>query len=122
MTKVWYAARRQGITIPFPTATEIGYEASDIEEKAKPPIDASLSKIPILFHLTAQQRADLPASVQWQSFAKNELQFEIIFCKNLAKIQYDLCEQMRQLNKTLNLKDSLISSIKQDIFRAVSQV
>ena len=73
MTKVWYAARRQGITIPFPTATEIGYEASDIEEKAKPPIDASLSKIPILFHLTAQQRADLPASVQWQSFAKNEI-------------------------------------------------
>ena len=73
MTKVWYAARREGITIPFPTATEIGYEASDIEEKAKPPIAASLAKIPILFSLTEQQRADLPASAEWQSFARNEI-------------------------------------------------
>ena len=73
MTKVWYAARREGITIPFPTATEIGYEASDIEEKAKPPIAASLAKIPILFSLTEQQRADLPASAEWQTFARNEI-------------------------------------------------
>lgn len=73
MTKVWYAARREGVTIPFPTATEIGYDPKEIEEKSKPPIETSLLKVPILFNLTESQRAQLPGSVEWRSFAKNEI-------------------------------------------------
>lgn len=73
MTRVWYAARREGITIPFPTATEIGYEPKDIEEKARPPIESTIDSLSIFRSLSDEQLASLKSNTTWRDFARGEV-------------------------------------------------
>lgn len=75
MTKVWYAARREGITIPFPTALEYGGEEKEtiLDAKANPPIGEHLDEMEILAGLSDTQRAKLESGAKWRSYASNEI-------------------------------------------------
>ncbi|MFM7315657.1 MAG: mechanosensitive ion channel domain-containing protein, partial [bacterium] len=73
MTRVWYAAKREGITIPFPTATEIGYEPKDIEEKARPPIESTIDSLSIFRSLSDEQLSSLKSQTTWRDFARGEV-------------------------------------------------
>ena len=72
MTRVWYAARREGITIPFPTATEIGYEPKDIEEKSRPPIESTIDSLPLFRCLNDDHLASVKRNTTWRDFARGE--------------------------------------------------
>lgn len=78
MTKVWYAARREGITIPFPTALEYGGEEKEtiLEARANPPFTDYLENLAILAGLSDTQRAKLETGAKWQFFARNEIVVE----------------------------------------------
>ncbi len=78
MTKVWYAARREGITIPFPTALEYGGEEKEtiLEARANPPIRDHFDEMAILAGLSDVQRARLESGAKWRNFAKNEIVVE----------------------------------------------
>jgi small-conductance mechanosensitive channel len=75
MTTVWYAARREGITIPFPTAMEYSGEMKDtlLPPNPHPSIDETLDGIPMLAGLSESQRSKLVADSYWHSYAKNEI-------------------------------------------------
>lgn len=77
MTKVWYAARREGITIPFPTATEIGVEAHELAAKAQPPIESTIDHLALFAPLSASQKEKTKPLAGWRSFARNEAIAEI---------------------------------------------
>ena len=72
MTKVWYSARREGITIPFPTATEIGLEPHDLAVKASPPIAETIDRLALFASLSNGQKEKIKPLVQWKSFARDE--------------------------------------------------
>jgi small-conductance mechanosensitive channel len=73
MTRVWYAARREGITIPFPTATEIGLEPKELEEKARPPIAESIRSLAIFQMLSQSQLDSISQMTTWRDFARGEV-------------------------------------------------
>jgi small-conductance mechanosensitive channel len=73
LTRVWYAARREGISIPFPTAVEYSGEDRFYDEKNKPPIGPALAHASILACLSDSERARLESGCFWRSFAQNEL-------------------------------------------------
>lgn len=75
MTKVWYAARREGISIPFPTAHEYSGEEGEtiLAAKSNPPIMPYLKDLSILAGLSDNQRTELEAGSFWRSFAHHEV-------------------------------------------------
>ncbi len=75
MTKVWYAARREGISIPFPTALEYSGEEGEtiLAAKSKPPIMPYLKEMSILAGLNDNQRSELEAGSFWRAFATQEV-------------------------------------------------
>jgi len=74
MSKIWYAIRRHGITIPFPTATEIQVDQQTLSEQgAQRPLEA-LAELPALKSLLDSPRDEqLEAGLQQRSFGKGEI-------------------------------------------------
>ena len=73
MTQVWYAARRAGLTIPFPIRTVYKTEVPP-QQSADPSTEISdtLAKIPLFKSLTSEERAVLTSDVVVQDFARGE--------------------------------------------------
>ncbi len=74
MSKIWYAIRRYGITIPFPTATEIQVEQRVLAEaSAIRPLE-SLAELPAFKTLLdAPADEQLEAGLQQRSFGRGEV-------------------------------------------------
>lgn len=77
MTKVWYSAKREGITIPYPIQHEIGMDPKEMEEKAKPPIAETVDSLAIFSTLNTPQKELLKSELKWRSYARNEVIAEI---------------------------------------------
>src|SRR5688572_18273910 len=59
MTRVWYAAKRNGLTIPFPTQTSFEYHVEAPAARAgEPPADV-LARVPIFVPLSPAELASL---------------------------------------------------------------
>ena len=73
MTQVWYAARRAGLTIPFPIRTVYKTEVPpQISADPSTEIADGLAKIPLFKSLTSEERAVLASDVVVQDFARGE--------------------------------------------------
>lgn len=72
MTKVWYSAKREGITIPFPTATEIGLDPHEVEAKSKPPIEETIDRLRLFASLSPAQKNRIKPLATWRTYARNE--------------------------------------------------
>ena len=73
MTQIWYAARRAGLTIPFPIRTVYKTEVpSQIGSDTSSDIIDSLAKVPLFQSLTSEERAVLASDAVVQDFARSE--------------------------------------------------
>lgn len=75
MTKVWYAVKREGITIPFPTAVEYSAEEKRdfLDTDGKPPIAESLNEHSIMAGLSENQKKLVDKGSFRRSYAKEEV-------------------------------------------------
>jgi small-conductance mechanosensitive channel len=73
MTRIWYAAQREGLTIPFPIATRINIDADAEQLKARPPISQALQKFPLLKPLSEKQIREIESISLWKKYSQNEI-------------------------------------------------
>ncbi len=70
MTRIWYAAKRHGLTIPFPTAIEYGMDPPPPPSRYG---DAgSLANVPVFVPFSPEELARLAAGSERQQFAAGE--------------------------------------------------
>lgn len=73
MTRIWYAAQREGLTIPFPIATHINVDSEIEQQKARPPISQALQKFSLLSPLSEKQINEIESCILWKKYSQNEI-------------------------------------------------
>ncbi len=71
MTRIWYAAKRHGISIPFPTQIEYGMEPPRPPARGRAHADA-LTRIPVFVPLAPEELELLAADCERLEFARGE--------------------------------------------------
>jgi CRP-like cAMP-binding protein len=72
MTRVWYAARRHGLTIPFPIQTEIQVGPDDLKQRRGPTRAQVLQNLPRFAIRDDSLVRDLVERVEVRTFARGE--------------------------------------------------
>lgn len=71
-TRVWYAAKRNGLTIPFPTRTVHSVEAGAVLQDAASAVAERLRSVPSLVPIESRTFEDLVGGARLQHFGKGE--------------------------------------------------
>ena len=73
LARVWYAARRGGLTIPFPLRTVLNYDGPAVDAAERPPVTAALLRTATAFATLGEATLDeLAAHARTQRFAAGE--------------------------------------------------
>jgi hypothetical protein len=72
MTKVWYAARRNGLTIPFPTQTSFEYHMPSPEVQKGQSNAEALAQIPVFVPLGPEEMEELSRDAVRQDYGRGE--------------------------------------------------
>jgi small-conductance mechanosensitive channel/CRP-like cAMP-binding protein len=72
MTRVWYAARRNGLTIPFPTQTSFEYKMPAPPAVAGTDHAEALAKVPVFVPLAPEEMAELSRDAVRQDYGRGE--------------------------------------------------
>ena len=73
MSRVWYAARRGGLTIPFPLRTVLNYDGPAVDAAERPPVTPALLRTATAFATLPDDTLDgLAAHARTQRFAAGE--------------------------------------------------
>jgi len=72
MTQVWYAARRNGLTIPFPTQTSFEYHLEPPRAAARPSPRDALARVPFLVPMSDEELQALAGDADVVSFGRGE--------------------------------------------------
>ncbi|MFO1051795.1 MAG: mechanosensitive ion channel family protein [Planctomycetota bacterium] len=73
MTKVWYAAKRNGLTIPFPIQTSFEFHAPMPEPRSpRVPAADALAKVPVFFPLAPEELQALSRDAVLQDYGRGE--------------------------------------------------
>jgi small-conductance mechanosensitive channel/CRP-like cAMP-binding protein len=72
MTRVWYAARRNGLTIPFPTQTSFEYHREEPTNGPLVPAEDVLAGVPIFVPLSPAELASLAVECERLDFGRGE--------------------------------------------------
>ncbi|MEZ5967076.1 MAG: mechanosensitive ion channel family protein [Planctomycetota bacterium] len=72
MTQVWYAARRNGLTIPFPIQTSFEYHLGPPKPAVRPSARDALSRVPFLVPMSAEELEALANDATVVNFGRGE--------------------------------------------------